>query len=218
MIRYFDNLKNLINDNGNFTGAIRDKEDSIQAVEALAKSLLGATLCIRGNKFVIRMLEIYYGGIGDEAHDWYRTHFKTKKSTCKEHTEVQKKEGFRVYLNSLNVDDTYTRFDIVAGNEGVPVSFLIRSVWDSNFKTNETKKGNPNIALKRMNLQPEDHDKKIGFNDSHCEIYIEDTSDEIKKSQNLRIKKQRRINLNPKLDFEDKNNVLWNFSLEKNFM
>ncbi len=212
MIKYFDEIKNLINNTGE-AGDNEAKKESIQAVEALAESLLGATLSVRGNKFIIRMLEIYYGGIGDDAHDWYRTHFVYKKSKYKEHTNIQEKEGFRVYLNSLDVEDIYTRFDIVVGNEGVPVSFLVRGAWDSDFNPVEKniKKGNPNVVLRKMALKAEDHGKKIGFNDSNSEIYIEDTSDEIKKRKGLEMKNQKRINIKSK--FEEKNGILWNFYL-----
>ncbi len=214
MVNYFDNLKKLIDNTGNVADRdIEAKKESIQAVKELAESLLGATLCVRGNKFVIRMLEIYYGGIGDDAHDWYRTHFEYKKSKYKEHTDVQNKEGFRVYFNSLDVENTYTRFDIVVGNEGVPVSFLIRGAWDSDFNIIEknVKKGNPNVVLQKMGLKAEDHNKKIGFNDCNSEIYIENTSDEIKKRKGLKIKNQERINIKSK--FEKENGVLWNFYL-----
>jgi len=154
------------------------------------------------------MLEIYYGGIEDNAHDWYRNRFVYKKSKYVEQTNAQNNKGFRIFLNSMDVEDTYTRFDIVAGYEGVPVSFLIRSVWDSNFKTNERKNGNPHIALKTVGLKANDHDKEIGNSD----IFIEDTSKEIKRQKNLMVKMQRRINV--KSDFEEKNHVSWNFYLE----
>lgn len=69
MTCYFNEIKNLIDENGNFIGDVNAKKASIQAVEALAQSLLGSTLCIRNHKYIIRMLEIYYGGIGDDAHE-----------------------------------------------------------------------------------------------------------------------------------------------------
>lgn len=214
MTEHFDSLKNLIDENGIFIGNAESKKASIQAVEELAESLLGATLCIRGSRFIIRMLEIYYGGIGDDAHDWYRTHFVYKTSKYKEQTNVQNKQGFRVYLSSMDVNDAYTRFDIVVGHKGVPVSFLIRSVWNSDFEIIGAKKGSPNTILKAMKLKEDDHDKVIGVDDRNYEIYIENTSDKIREQKGLITKKQERINL--KSDFEKDNGVLWNFLLENN--
>ena len=212
MTRYFDEMKNLIDENGNFIGDVDAKKISIQAVETLAQSLLGSTLCIRNHKYIIRMLEIYYGGIGDDAHDWYRTNFIYKTSKYKEQTEVQNKKGFRIYLSSSNVDDTYTRFDIVVGHEGVPVSFLIRSVWDSDFNIVGAKNGSPNIVMKTMGLEARDHDKMVGEDNSTDEIVLQNTSAEIIKRRKLEVKKQRRYKVAS--DFEEKNNLLWNFSLE----
>ncbi|MDH6304054.1 3-methyladenine DNA glycosylase Mpg [Parabacteroides sp. PF5-5] len=212
MIRYFDEIKNLIDKNGTFVGDTETKKTSIQAVEALAKSLLGSTLYIRGNKYIIRMLEIYYGGIGDDAHDWYRTNFIYKKSKYREQTTVQNSKGFRIYLSSNNIDDTYTRFDIVAGHEGVPVSFLIRSVWDSNFDIIGEKNGSPNTILKAMGLNAEDHNKIVEIDDPNSEINIQNTSNEIMNQRKLTVKQQPRINL--KSGFEEGNGVLWNFLLE----
>ncbi|GHU59014.1 hypothetical protein FACS189411_15340 [Bacteroidia bacterium] len=213
MDKYFDNIKNLIDSNGSFIGTPQDKKLSITEVESLAVSILGCTLHVHGKEFIIRMLEIYYGGIGDDAHDWYRTHFIYKKSKYKEWTEVQTKEGFRVYLSSPDVSDAFTRFDIVVGHEGVPVSFLIRSVWDSDFKIIGAKKGSPNIILNKMELKEGDHDKIIGFNNHESDIYIENTSDTVIESKELTtVKKQRRINVTSQ--FEEENKVFWNFSLE----
>ncbi|GHU09096.1 hypothetical protein FACS189431_6560 [Alphaproteobacteria bacterium] len=210
MDKYFDNIKNLIDSNGSFIGTPQDKKLSITEVESLAVSILGCTLHVHGKEFIIRMLEIYYGGIGDDAHDWYRTHFIFKKAKNKERTEVQTKEGFRVYLSTPNVSYRYTRFDIVVGHEGVPVSFLIRSVWDSDFKIIGAKKGSPNIILKAMKLENDDHDKIIGYNNSKNGIYIENASDTVINSK--KVKKQRRINVTSQ--FEEENKVFWNFSLE----
>lgn len=99
----FNPIKNLIDGEGRFIGTIHEKEEAINAIEDLARNLLGSTLSVRGNKFIIRMLEIYYGGIGDDAQDFYRSHYVYKNSRYKVHSETQCKEGFRVYLSSLDL-------------------------------------------------------------------------------------------------------------------
>ena len=108
------------------------------------------------------------------------------------------------------------RFDIVVGSDGVPVSFLIRGAWDSDFNLVETEvqDGNPNLVLKRLGLKTEDHGKIIGLNNSNYEIFIEDTSYEIKKREGLKEQQQRRRKLDPKYDFEDRYKREWNFYLE----
>ena len=176
----FNPIKNLIDGEGRFIGTIHEKEEAINAIEDLARNLLGSTLSVRGNKFIIRMLEIYYGGIGDDAQDFYRNHYVYKNSRYKVHSETQCKEGFRVYLSSLDLNDTYTRFDIVVGASNVPASLLIRSVWDSDFHLIGTGQGSPNIILKAMGLRAEDHDSIIHWNSREHEIYLEDTGEKIR--------------------------------------
>ena len=94
MINHFDDFKKHIDDKGNFSGTPEEFFDSIKAVEKLAKSMLGATISVRGKKFIIRMLEIYYGGIGDTAHDWHRKRFKNNNSSLIEHQRFKIKKVF----------------------------------------------------------------------------------------------------------------------------
>ena len=208
----FDQIKNHIDDTGKLIASSEEVKGSILAAEQLAESLLGCTLNVRGKAFIIRMLEIYYGGVDDDAHDWYRTRFSYKTSKYKEQTSIQSLDGFRVYLSSLDVSDTYTRIDIVVGHTGVPISFLLRSAWDSTFNLIGAKNGNPNIVLNAIGFRPEDHGQPIDIENKNAELYLENTHEQIINDRGFQIKRQRRINL--KSEFEEKNKVQWNLSLE----
>lgn len=212
MKNLFNQIKNHIDDTGKLISNIEEINRSILAAEQLAESLLGCTLNVRGKEFIIRMLEIYYGGVGDDAHDWYRTRFSYKTSKYKEHTSIQSHDGFRVYLSSLDVSDTYTRMDIVVGHNGVPISFLLRSVWDSSFNLIGAKNGNPNIVLNAIGIKSEDHGQPIDTENKNAELYLENTHEQIINDKGFQIKRQRRVNL--KSEFEEKNKVQWNLFLE----
>lgn len=212
MKHHFTNIKNHIDANGNPTSHKDEILSSLIEAEKLGESLLGCTLAIRGRKFIIRMLEVYYGGAGDDGHDWYRTRFSYKKSKYVEHTKVQELEGFRIYLSSLDVTDTYTRMDIVAGNDGVPISYLLRSVWDENFNLIGAKKGSPNIVLQTMGILPEEHSSEIKLDDIDSEIALLTNNRDALLEKGMTIKRQKRVNLNSR--FEDENELLWNLSLE----
>ncbi len=188
-----------------------DNKPAIETAEALAERLLGSTLHIRRKKFIIRMLEIYYGGIGDRAHDWYRTRYVYKTSKYKQQTAVQEMEGFKIYLSNLNVIDPYTRMDIVGGNDGVAISFLLRSVWDENFNLIGAKHGSPNKILQAMGLQSSDHGADISVDDPYAGFFLEDSGAIIRKEKNLLIEKRLRINLN--CDFEKEMGLMWNYGL-----
>jgi hypothetical protein len=211
MKHLFGELKKHINDSGDVVGTTKEIQAAIAAAEHLGEMLLGCTFSTRGEKFIIRMLEIYYGGIGDDGHDWYRTRYTYKKSKYVDQTKTQSLDGFRVYLSSLDVQDNYTRMDIVAGNEGVPISFLLRSVWDSSFNLIGSKNGSPNIVLNAMGITAQDHGKCISVNEN-SDLHIENTRDQIIKEHNLQKIRKRRINL--KSEFEKMHNVSWNLSLE----
>ncbi|MBD0368763.1 MAG: hypothetical protein ICV53_21975 [Flavisolibacter sp.] len=68
MKAYFDQIKNCISSNGELIAASEEVISSIAACETLAVHLLGCTLTVRGKRFIIRMLEIYYGGVANDAH------------------------------------------------------------------------------------------------------------------------------------------------------
>ena len=213
MKHYFNHIENHID----AFGKVKENQNvssSLQAAVALGKSLLGCTISVHGKSFIIRMLELYYGGAGDDGHDWHRTHYQYKTSKNRHRTAVQSKEGLAVYLSAENVEDTYTRMDIVAGNEGVAVSFLLRSVWNDSFDRIGTYAGSPNKVLNALGFKPDDHGKLIAI-DQPADIYI-DTSDreEFIKSKGLTILFRKRINL--KSTFEDQHKVWLNMFLEKN--
>lgn len=213
MLNHSNQLTNQIDSYGNLLISPAACKPIIEQCETLAKSMLGCTLHVRGRRFIIRMLEIYYGGLADNGHDWYRTRFTYKTSKYKDHTEIQAWEGFRVYISSFIADDTYARFDIVVGPAGVPVSFLVRSLWDEDFNLIGTQKGSPNIVLRALGLQPTDHGVKIGLGKETADsIFLEDTHAQVLKERNLSIKQTRRINL--KSTFEAEHGVEWNFYLE----
>lgn len=214
MKQLLNDIHNFVDDKGNLIGNIQERRKSIDAAENLTKSLLGATLEVRGNRFIIRMLEIYYGGIGDSAHDWYRTRFVDKTSKFRKQTEAQAKDGFRVYLSSTDVNDTYTRLDLVAGNADVPLSLLVRSVWDSNFNLIGSSNGNPNIVLKAMGIKAIDHDQELSTDPhSSSELKLLDTQEKYYPKSSVAIDQKNRINV--KSQFESELNLKWNFYLKE---
>lgn len=212
MYSLFDKITNCVDDKGKVISGEQDIKANIEAAEELCQRLLGCTLDIRGRQFILRMLEIYYGGIGDDAHDWYRTRFVYKTSKYIEQTSVQTQSGFRVYLSSMDVEDTYTRMDIVAGNSGVPISFLIRSMWDSSFNLIGSNRGNPNIVLNAMAMKGNDHGKIIELDNKDSELFLIDSHKQILKDKGLKVVRRRRVNL--KSGFEEKHQIAWNFCLE----
>jgi len=218
MEQYFDQIKNYIDDNG----IVRQGEDvtaSLQAAIALGENLLGCTLVVNGKRFIIRMLELYYGGAGDTGHDWYRCRYKYKTSKYKEQTDVQNKQGFAVYLSSVDINDPYTRMDIVAGHEGVPISFLLRSVWEESVDAMVrigTYAGSPNKVLRQLALSPEHHGAKIAVDQLNADIYIDTMGrDALLQREQLTVLYRKRINLKLEKDFEDQHKVLLNMFLEK---
>lgn len=215
----FSEIKNFIVDGKLEEGKEEEIKSSFIAAEKLCESLLGATLKIRERKFIIRMLEIYYGSAGDYLHDWYRNRFVYKKSKYKTQSAVQSEKGFKIYLSSPNTNDSYTRLDIVVGDEGVAISFLLRSVLDEKFiPIGNKKNGSPNIVLKAMGINGNDHgvEIKIG-SDLENDISIELTHDKIYAERKLQTVSRLRI-LSKKNehanDFEKNNELKWNFCAE----
>jgi ribosome-associated translation inhibitor RaiA len=133
--------------------------------------------------------------------------------------QVQAQKGYKIYLSSPKTKDSYTRMDIVVGNDNVAISFLLRSVWDKNFKRIGTKDGSPNIVLNTMCIKPTDHGIEIQLGAGNGDIYIEDTHDSIYKEKNLRTIRRKRINKSKSKgikppNFEERNNLQWNFCAE----
>jgi hypothetical protein len=207
----FNEIKNCINEKGDLCVSSDVLSTSFRAAEVLCEQLLGATLNVRGKKFVIRMLEIYYGSAGDYTHDWFRNNFIKKSSKNLFRTQIQTQKGFKIYLSLANVKSRYTRLDIVVGNEGVAISFLLRSVWGENFDIIGKKEGSPNVVLNAMGIDENDHGKEISVDNLQSEISLEITEAKIYTNKNLEIERKLRRGLPQQ--FEENNSLLWNFTL-----
>tara|TARA_R110000868_G_scaffold117599_7_gene312177 strand:+ start:1001 stop:1642 length:642 start_codon:yes stop_codon:yes gene_type:complete len=166
-------LKQLVSSDGSLF-----EDSSILALqETLAlevmESFLGSSILIGDQKFILSNLELYYGGIGDMAHDWYRSSFPdryTKKSKhSKVNTDAQISKGPIFYFNQKG-QGRFKRCDIVIGNEGVAVSFLIRNVLDSNLDSLGTINGQPNVVLKKMGLTDQDHMQNVELIDTKSDV------------------------------------------------
>ncbi|TNF27291.1 MAG: hypothetical protein EP319_11915 [Deltaproteobacteria bacterium] len=168
----------------------------IQAAEAMIQRILGCTVVIRGKKFIFSNLELYYGGIGDEAHDWHRSTFNPKQGISKTQIFAQLNQGLRFYLRQKGKGG-FNRMDLVVGLEGVAISFLIRNVHDENHQSvSKDDSGNPALLIRedRMNILDSDHD--TAFED-HSEIEFIDTHDQYVKSLD-QISRKKRFDANKK--------------------
>ena len=112
-------LKQLIDQNGNlpptsFKESITQERLALKCME----TFLGCTIVIRDKFFILSGPELYYGGIGDMAHDWFRATFPNKypvrTSYNKERSKIHLLNGPRIYLNQAG-NSNYKRFDIVLG-------------------------------------------------------------------------------------------------------
>lgn len=101
---------------------------SIQNIEKLCDLLLGSILEVRGKKFILIGLEIYYGSIGDTLQDWYKVNYGGNAHGVA-HANVVHQEGpaLQVYFNQNNFGPR-TRIDIVVGPQEVAASILIRDI------------------------------------------------------------------------------------------
>lgn len=198
-------------------------QESLSYAEQLAKHMLGCTFIVRGNGFIISMVELYYGSAGDTGHDWYRNHYIYKNSKYKIRSDMQLEEGILGYLSLDDINDRYNRMDFVIGPKNVAISLLIRNVIDSSGKIVGKPQGSPNLVLKKMLIRTEDHGEKIEIiNDlsdiNPSKLYLYDTRDKILRLNNLDenkdIKSKYRRNLSS--TFEKENNCMWNFSFQGN--
>ena len=159
-------IKQLVNEKGDVLDKGKDEISScIDAAESLTKKMLGCTLVIRNKKFILTNLELYYGGIGDHAHDWYKANFLGTKGVNKQRAEIQKEKGLCLYLNKPG-NGNYKRMDIVVGSAGVAISLLVRNVANEDRKLIGQKDGSPNIILRKnnMNILDEDHGQSLACN------------------------------------------------------
>ncbi|WP_443631549.1 hypothetical protein ABXT60_04465 [Candidatus Njordibacter sp. Uisw_056] len=203
-------LMQLINIDGDVPSC---KKEDVEKQEALAldvmESFLGCTIRVHGQDFILTSLELYYGGIGDMAHDWYRSSYAEKYPTKSRHsagnTRAQISEGPLFYFNGNGLR---RRCDLVVGNAGVAVSFLIRNVLDKDLIPLGTKNGQPNVVLKRMGLLSDSNHGKP--------VEIIDTRDAVLKG-GYTINKRKRYS-SGKFEGFDYDcpfaQKAWNFSLE----
>jgi hypothetical protein len=200
-------------------------DQSLKTASEIAKYLLGCSLIVKDEVFIISMVELYYGSAGDKYHDWFRNHYIYKCSKYRIRSEVQTKKGLRTYLSLKNVENSYCRMDIVIGPKNVAVSVLIRNVINSKGKLVGKPNGNPNIILKDMKITNEDHDKEIIIIQNKIQIdsksiYLLDSrADFFNKNKNIKVIENHRIKLkrnNSISDFEKENNLKWNYKIEGN--
>lgn len=221
----FKDIGNHIDKDGKLIGSPEEVGKSIAAAEKVAQAMLGCTLRVKGKEFVIRMVELYYGGVADDKHDWYRDRYVYKTSKYVDRSAVQSMGGFRAYIASDDLEDTYNRLDIVIGNEGVPVSLLIRSMWDFDHnvirsaKDNSSwKKGNPWVVLRSLGLDVSHHDRPIaiGSDAGRSELSLQNTHDKVISQYGYQICWQTRRKKNGPLDgIIDQRGIEWNFYLDK---
>lgn len=158
-------VKQLIDEEGRIPKAWESEVSGcIEAAERLCKRMLGCTLVIRGVRFILTNLEIYYGGIGDHAHDWYRLKFpqfyeKKARGINRNHTEAQLLAGPRIYLKQKTVTlengktSGRNRMDLVVGGDGVAISLLVRNLASEDGSLVGDINGNPALILGKKGLQ-----------------------------------------------------------------
>lgn len=168
-----DELRNLIDGNGHLMASAEEIHRQESIALDLMKNLLGCAIVKNDKLFILSELELYFGGIGDMAHDWYRRSFPEKYSdgkisrTSKETSKFQAMKGPIYYYNRLG-GGKHKRCDIVVGNDGVAVSFLIRGVILEDLKTLIS---GPNNALMGIGLTDEDLGKEVQLLDRREQVF-----------------------------------------------
>lgn len=160
----------------------RDNEiqSSINVIEIIADLLLGGKFIVKRTEFYISEVVIYYGGIGDIFHDWYRVKIlRNHYGVSPENVQIFEESGLKVYFNfaNLNYYNKHLLMDIVVGPENVPASILVNRVIDGNG--NETT--GPCLTLKALNVRNEDFGKIVKedgdpFLDDFCIIFLSNTN------------------------------------------
>lgn len=157
-------MKNLIGENGDTKEDIKEAE---QAALDVGKRLIGATLIVKNQLYIISMVELYYGGIGDNCHDWYRRKLaieKKKNTTSWQNAEIINSKGLRFNMKN-NTHSKRNRIDIVVGNEGVPVSFLLRNlIKDYGKMLVSRKQGGPGVTAGALFSDGVKNNAEIVFN------------------------------------------------------
>lgn len=163
-------LAHLVDSDGEIP---KEKVHLVEVNEAIAikvvKSMLGMQLEVRGNRFLLTNLELYYGGLGDPAHDWYKANYPGKYGRTKvnkKQTEAQFLCGPRLYINQPgSAKYKYKRMDIVLGKADVAVSVLVRNAVDDKFKLLGKIDGQTKIVIDRMEILDLDHGKDLTNSD-----------------------------------------------------
>ena len=214
-----DEIGNFIDENGKpLKGKKSEIEKSIAKAEEITKHLLGCTLVVGKEKYILSMLELYYGGVGDTEHDWFRKRFKVlrKKPEMIKHTEIQQGKGLRIYLSSpkINHANRHQRFDIVIGPANVAISVLVRGVLDISNSTPErigARNGSPNTVLHALKINSKHHDQIIHLSESSKFRLIDTHSKYVKMEGDV----HRQLRINICHDFENKYSKRLNYSLSK---
>lgn len=211
ILKMQDELRNLIDSHGNIIGSNEDIQSQELIALDLMKNFLGCAITKNDKLFILSELELYFGGLGDMAHDWYRRSFPEKYTdgkisrTSKETSKFQAMKGPIYYYNRLG-GGKHKRCDIVIGDNGVAVSFLIRGVILEDFKTLIS---GPNNALKEIGLTDDDLGKEVQLKDMREQVF----------SQGYTIQPARmRVIGGVASGFEYKDNYSkrsWNLSLKK---
>lgn len=214
-------LKNLLDKNGDVTDMAQAQVQAELALQVM-EYFLGCGFEIHGEKFYFTNLELYYGGIGDMAHDWYKANFKEKYNKSvrpsKECAKIQFLKGPKFYFNHQKFQDR-TRCDIVIGTEGVPVSFLVRNIVDENLNLvyeakneKDATNGKTSAIIQAANLTGEDLGRDLNFLDSRAEIVKQDM-ETIKEKRFIAGKGFSGFN-----DGSPWDQALWNLSITKYFL
>lgn len=139
--------------------------ESEQAALDVGERLIGSTLITNGKLFIISMVELYYGGIGDECHDWYRKKFLSKKNANSWKNIPRQEEKGLCFYSKMDRQSNWNRIDIVVGPEGVPVSFLLRNlIKEDGTLLVPRATGGPGITAKELLHDALLHNPEIDFN------------------------------------------------------
>ncbi len=187
---YFDDLHMCLDANGQIIpGRENEINQSKETVEKLCDLLLGSVLTtVKGRKYLLLGLEIYYAGIGDHAQDWYKVKYGNGDAGVNHaYVDIQESQGLKVYFQrTIGPQDRRVRMDIVVGNDGVPASFLIRDICD--LANNTLIINKPNVALHAMGIHPNHLGEEISVNGGRGEFDLQ-----LRKSEKVDIVSQLRI-------------------------
>ncbi|MFS0489133.1 hypothetical protein [Leadbetterella byssophila] len=202
---YFDYLHMCLDANGQIIpGSENEINQSIETAEELCDLLLGSVLTtVKGRKFLLLGLEIYYAGIGDHAQDWYKVKYGNGGGGVNHaYVDIQASQGLKVYFQQqVSPQNNRVRMDIVVGNDGVPASFLIRDICD--LANNTLIINRPNVALHAMGIQTHHLGEGISVNGGRGEFDLQ-----LRKSEKVNIVSQLR---NPRVVglFDQQRQLKW---------